>query len=87
MARPKPWEVDDELWAVVEPLLPKVERRARHPGRKRLPDRLMFQGILALTISRRSCTRAAVPGPVRLARQAEKTCSIKAQRASDTSLR
>src|SRR6478752_283178 len=46
MARPKPWDVDDELWAVVEPLLPKVERRVRHPGRKRHPDRLVFQGIL-----------------------------------------
>nr|WP_323377565.1 transposase [Streptomyces sp. RB17] len=46
MARPKPWEVDDELWAVVEPLLPRVERRTRHPGRKRHPDRLVFQGIL-----------------------------------------
>ncbi|MFD9855761.1 IS5 family transposase [[Kitasatospora] papulosa] len=46
VARPKPWEVDDELWAVIEPLLPKVERRARHPGRKRHPDRLVFQGIL-----------------------------------------
>lgn len=46
VARPKPWEVDGELWAVIEPLLPKVERRARHPGRKRHPDRLVFQGIL-----------------------------------------
>lgn len=46
MARPKPWDVDDELWAVVEPLLPKVERRTRPPGRKRHPDRLVFQGIL-----------------------------------------
>jgi transposase len=46
VARPKPWEVDDVLWAVVEALLPKVERRARHPGRKRHPDRLVFQGIL-----------------------------------------
>ena len=46
VARPKPWEVDDELWAVIEPLLPKVERRTRHPGRKRHPDRLVFQGIL-----------------------------------------
>lgn len=42
----KPWKVDDELWAVIEPLLPKVERRTRHPGRKRHPDRLVFQGIL-----------------------------------------
>lgn len=46
MARPKPWEVEDELWAVIEPLLPKVERRTRHPGRKRHPDRLVFQGVL-----------------------------------------
>ncbi|MDQ1065285.1 transposase [Streptomyces canus] len=30
----------------MEPLLPKVERRIRHPGRKRHPDRLVFQGIL-----------------------------------------
>lgn len=46
MARPKPWDVDDKLWAVIEPLLPKVERRARHPGRKRHADRRVFQGIL-----------------------------------------
>ncbi|CAL9333639.1 hypothetical protein SUDANB176_00120 [Streptomyces sp. enrichment culture] len=31
---------------MIEALLPKVERRARHPGRKRHPDRLVFQGIL-----------------------------------------
>ncbi|MEU0368999.1 IS5 family transposase [Streptomyces sp. NPDC006283] len=46
VVRRKPWEVDDELWAVIEPLLPRVERRVRHPGRKRHPDRLVFQGIL-----------------------------------------
>ncbi|MFH9228289.1 IS5 family transposase [Streptomyces lydicus] len=46
MIWPKPWEVDDDLWALIEPLLPKVERRARYPGRKRHPDRLVFQGIL-----------------------------------------
>jgi transposase len=45
MARPKPWDVDG-LWTVIEPLLPRVERRRRHPGRKRHPDRLVFQGIL-----------------------------------------
>ncbi|MGW0761548.1 hypothetical protein ACWD1Y_34625 [Streptomyces sp. NPDC002814] len=28
-------EVHDELRAVIAPLLPRVERRARHPGRKR----------------------------------------------------
>lgn len=46
VARPKPWHVEDELWAMIEPLLPKVERRTRYPGRKRHPDRLVFQGIL-----------------------------------------
>ncbi|GHG05243.1 hypothetical protein GCM10017667_40050 [Streptomyces filamentosus] len=46
MARRKPWEFDDELWAVIEPLLSRVERRGRHPGRKRHPDRLVFHGIL-----------------------------------------
>ncbi|MGW0630720.1 transposase, partial [Streptomyces sp. NPDC002758] len=46
MARPKPWEIDDELWALIEPLLPVVERRPTHPGRKRLDDRRVLQGIL-----------------------------------------
>src|SRR5215213_2327251 len=41
-----PWVVSDELWELVEPLLPKVERRFRYPGRKRLPDRPALQGIL-----------------------------------------
>ena len=42
----KPWVVSDELWERAEPLLPKVERRFRYPGRKRLPDRQALQGIL-----------------------------------------
>ncbi|MEU1784180.1 MULTISPECIES: IS5 family transposase [Streptomyces] len=46
MVRPTSWEVDDGLWAVIEPLLPKVERRVQYPGRKRHPDRLVFRGIL-----------------------------------------
>jgi transposase len=41
-----PWVVSDELWELIEPLLPKVERRFRYPGRKRLPDREALQGIL-----------------------------------------
>jgi transposase len=41
-----PWIVSDELWERIEPLLPKVERRFRCPGRKRLPDRQCLQGIL-----------------------------------------
>jgi transposase len=42
----KRWVVSEELWGRVEPLLPKVERRFRYPGRKRLPDRQALQGIL-----------------------------------------
>jgi transposase len=38
--------VSDELWELVEPLLPVRQRRSRYPGRKRLPDREALQGIL-----------------------------------------
>ena len=38
--------VSDELWERVEPLLPRVERRFRYPGRKRLEDRQVLTGIL-----------------------------------------
>lgn len=38
--------VSDELWAIVEPLIPKVERRYRFPGRKRIEDRKVLTGIL-----------------------------------------
>jgi transposase len=41
-----PWVVPDELWERIESLLPKVERRFRYPGRKRLPDRQALHGIL-----------------------------------------
>jgi transposase len=42
----KPWDVSDELWERIAPLLPAVQRRFRYPGRKRLDDRLALQGIL-----------------------------------------
>jgi transposase len=38
--------VSDGLWARIEPLLPRVERRYRYPGRKRVPDRQALTGIL-----------------------------------------
>ncbi len=41
-----PWIVPDELWLLIEPLLPQPERRFRYPGRRRLPDREALQGIL-----------------------------------------
>jgi transposase len=40
----KPWVVDDELWAMVEPMLPVWPERS--PGPKPVPDRLCLQGIL-----------------------------------------
>lgn len=43
MAKPL---VSDGLWERIEPLLPRVERRYRYPGRKRVPDRQALTGIL-----------------------------------------
>ena len=43
MARPL---VSDELWELIEPLIPKVPRRHRFPGRKRIDDRKVLTGIL-----------------------------------------
>jgi transposase len=43
MAKPL---VSDGLWERIEPLLPRVERRYRYPGRKRLSDRAALTGIL-----------------------------------------
>ncbi|MDQ6849216.1 MAG: IS5/IS1182 family transposase, partial [Actinomycetota bacterium] len=31
--------LSEELWELVEPLVPKVPRRRRYPGRKRIDDR------------------------------------------------
>jgi transposase len=46
VAQRRPWEVEDSLWELIEPLLPKPERRFRHPGRRRLDDRRALCGIL-----------------------------------------
>ncbi|MFE3907908.1 IS5 family transposase [Streptomyces sp. NPDC059153] len=46
MGQRRPWEVDDGLWERIAPLLPVVERRIRYPGRKRLDDRRVLNGIL-----------------------------------------
>jgi len=44
MAKPL---VDDELWAVIRPLLPTPKpRRFRYPGRKPIDDRRALTGIL-----------------------------------------
>ena len=38
--------VSDELWDLVEPLIPVRPRRHRHPGRRPLDDRAVLNGIL-----------------------------------------
>ena len=40
------WVVSEELWSLVEPLLPRRERRYRYPGRRRLADGEALSGIL-----------------------------------------
>ncbi|MGW6016285.1 transposase [Streptomyces sp. NPDC055210] len=40
----RPWIVDDDLWALMEPLLPPWPEKA--PGPRPVPDRLCLQGIL-----------------------------------------
>lgn len=47
----EPWRVSDELWERVEPLLPRVERRFRYPGRRRIDDRRCLEGILFVLFS------------------------------------
>jgi transposase len=43
---PSRFEIDDELWVEIEPLIPIRARRRRYPGRKPIPDRLVLNGIL-----------------------------------------
>jgi len=38
--------VSDELWEIVGPLIPRVQRRHRYAGRKRIDDRRVLTGIL-----------------------------------------
>jgi transposase len=47
-----PSMVDDVLWKLIEPLLPRPLRRDRHPGRKRLDDRKVFCGIVFVLSTR-----------------------------------
>ncbi|MER5525942.1 IS5 family transposase [Streptomyces sp. NPDC002677] len=46
MGRRRPWEVDDGLGERIAPPLPVIERRQRYPGRKRLEDRRVLNGIM-----------------------------------------
>jgi len=67
MARTPSWEVSDELWQKVEPLVPKRLARAarqryrRRPGggRKPLPARQIFAGVVY--VLRTGCQWKALP--------------------------
>lgn len=38
--------LNDELWRIIEPLIPGKKRRFRYPGRHPVPDRAVLTGIL-----------------------------------------
>jgi len=48
MAKPL---LDDGLWAIIEPAIPRKVRRFRSPGRKRVPDRACLTGILFVLLT------------------------------------
>jgi transposase len=50
MAR-RAWDISDEFWAAVEPLLPARERRFRYLGRKPIEDRAVLQGIIFVLVT------------------------------------
>jgi transposase len=51
--------VNDEFWARVEPVIPKVERRFHHPGRRRVDDRCCLEAIMY--VLKTGCQWAMVP--------------------------
>jgi putative transposase len=42
------WRVDDDLWALLEPVL-RVDKARKKPGRPRRDDRAIFDGLIWLT--------------------------------------
>ena len=66
MAKAKAWEVTDEFWSRVEPLIPVRQRLADHVyarkcggGRKPKEPRLVFEGIVF--VLRTGCQWKALP--------------------------
>ncbi|WP_373862644.1 transposase [Nocardia amikacinitolerans] len=56
--------MDDELWAVIEPLLPV--KPAGTPGPPQMDSRLVLQGILFVLITGsdgKTCPRGSASGP------------------------
>ena len=66
MPRIQSWEVSDSFWKKVEPLIPKPERdpnktykRKAGGGRKAMPARQIFEGIMY--VLRTGCQWKALP--------------------------
>ena len=55
---PTIWRVDDALWAELQPLL-VVDKPRKKPGRRRVNDRPIFDGLIWL--ARTGCQWAALP--------------------------
>jgi transposase len=77
MAKPL---VSDELWELVEPLIPEVERRYRFPGRKRIDDRKVLTGILYVLPPAPSAAAAAWRPPYHSRRPPPRTARPRHQR-------
>lgn len=56
---PTIWQVDDDLWASIEPLLPPAEPKKGPGGRPPVPDRTVLDGILY--VLRSGCPWKHVP--------------------------
>lgn len=55
---PTIWQVDDALWAILEPIL-RVDKPRKKPGRPRRDDRAIFDGLIWL--ARTGSQWAALP--------------------------
>ena len=76
MAKTRSWEVSDEFWKRVEPFIPererepgKVFRRKAGGGRKRMPERRVFEGIVF--VLRTGCHRMRVLHPTESTEEAQ----------------
>ena len=55
---PTIWKVDDELWALLQPIL-RVDKPSKKPGRPRRDDRAIFDGLIWL--ARTGCQWSRLP--------------------------
>jgi Putative transposase of IS4/5 family (DUF4096) len=85
MAARAPWEVSDELWELVEPLIPRKERRFRYPARRRLPDREALCRILFVLHTGIAASYARwASGPVIIRRQGGHGSGLEASAGSSS---